>query len=101
LEYFNTALALSSERPEVAHSRGIVYYNQDRFEEALSDFDAAFSVDPGNPEHLYFRALSLEKLHRAPEARRTWQIASSLYLEAGDEVKSAECNARAKRLPSE
>ncbi len=98
LEYFNTALALAPDNSEVAHSRGIVYFNQEGFEEALSDFDAAFSVDPGNPEHLYYRALCLEKLERNPEARRTWQIASSLYLEAGDEVKSAECNARAKRL---
>jgi tetratricopeptide (TPR) repeat protein len=98
LEYYNTALALQPNNPDVAHQRGLLHYSIGRFEEALSDFDTAFSVDIENPSHIYYRAQSLEKLGRDDEAKRTWKLATSLYKQAGDTVKAAECSAREKRL---
>jgi tetratricopeptide (TPR) repeat protein len=76
----------------------LIHYSLERYQEALDDFDAAFAVNPGNPKHLYFRARILENLERNIEARRTWQVALSLFKEAGDEIKVAECLARLKRL---
>ncbi|MGY5876698.1 MAG: tetratricopeptide repeat protein, partial [Candidatus Thorarchaeota archaeon] len=98
LEYFNTALALEPSNADVAHKRGRLHFSLNKLEEALADFDSAFSTDIENPEHLYYRALILEKLDRNIEARRTWHVAASLYQEMGNETKSAECTARAKRL---
>jgi tetratricopeptide (TPR) repeat protein len=98
LEYFNTALALNPVHPEVSHQRGLVYYSMNKLDEALSDFDNAFANEPSNPEHLYYRAMILEKLGRIPEAKRTWSVAASLYSDIDNEMKAAECNARAKRL---
>jgi tetratricopeptide (TPR) repeat protein len=97
LEYLNTALALAPDNAEVAHQRGLIYYSLERYEEALADFDLAFSVDPGNPMHLYYRALILELLNRGSEARRTWIVALRLFEEIGDTSKAAECKARIKR----
>jgi tetratricopeptide (TPR) repeat protein len=69
-----------------------------KLEDALSDFDIAFSAEPSNPNHLYYRALMLEKLNRNPEAKRTLQIAMALFKENGDQARAAECSARIKRL---
>jgi tetratricopeptide (TPR) repeat protein len=98
LEYYNTALALQPNNPDVAHQRGLLYFSQGKFEDALEDFDAAFSHDIENPQHIYYRAQSLEKLGRNDEAKRTWKLATSLFKQAGDTVKAAECSAREKRI---
>lgn len=98
LEYYNTALALQPNNPDVAHQRGLLHFSMGKFEDALTDFDSAFSFDVENPGHIYYRAQSLEKLGRDDEAKRTWKLAASLYKQAGDTVKAAECSAREKRL---
>ena len=98
LEYYNTALALQPNNPDIAHQRGLLYFSQGKFEDALEDFDTAFSHEVENPSHIYYRAQSLEKLGRNDEAKRTWKLAASLYKQAGDTVKAAECTAREKRL---
>jgi tetratricopeptide (TPR) repeat protein len=97
LEYLNTALALAPNNADVAQQRGLIYYSLERYEEALSDFDLAFSVDPGNPMHLYYRALMLELLDRRTEAHRTWVVALRIFEEIGDTAKTAECKARIRR----
>ena len=98
LEYYNTAMALAPTDSQVAHQRGLLYLSLDKLENALGDFDTAFSTEPGNPEHLYFRATILEKLERNKEAHRTWQVAQGLYEDIGDTMKAAECSAKVKRL---
>ncbi|MFW9843504.1 MAG: tetratricopeptide repeat protein, partial [Candidatus Thorarchaeota archaeon] len=98
LEYLNTALALEPDNADVAHQRGLIYYSLEKHEDALNDFDKAFSVDPSNPMHLYYRALMLEILDRSDEAKRTWVVAQSLFEQIGDSTKAAECKARSKRV---
>ena len=98
LEYLNTALALEPNNADVSHQRGLILYSLGKHEDALADFDAAFSVDPANPLHLYYRALVLEILKRPADAKRTWLVAMKLFEEMGDETKVAECSARMKRL---
>jgi tetratricopeptide (TPR) repeat protein len=98
LEYLNTALALEPDNAEVAHQRGLIHYSLERHEEALNDFDKAFSVDPSEPMHLYYRALMLEILDRHDEAKRTWVVAQSLFEDIGNVTKAAECKARINRI---
>lgn len=40
---------------------------------ALAAADAALHIDPSLPEALFNRALTLERLGRAPQARQTWE----------------------------
>ena len=98
LEYLNTALALEPDNADVAHQRGLIFYSLEKHEDALDDFDKAFSVEPSNPMHLYYRALMLEILDRPDEAKRTWVVAHSLFEQAGDVTKAAECNTMIKRI---
>jgi tetratricopeptide (TPR) repeat protein len=95
---YDTALDREPLNPAFAHQRGLLKVSLGKLEDALTDFDTAFSVEPNNPTHLYQRGLILEKLNRNAEAKRTWQIAMSLFKQNHDGARAAECSARIKRL---
>src|SRR5690606_337929 len=45
--HFNTALELNDKNPETFIGRGNAYYLQQKYQEAITDFTKAISLDPG------------------------------------------------------
>ena len=52
------ALALMPKNDYVRESRGLAYFKADRFDESITDFDAAIKSDSKNSETLYVRGLA-------------------------------------------
>lgn len=62
---------LAAQRPEpagVERLRGIIFYQQEKFPEAIAAFAKAATQDPGDRESIEMRGVSLFRLGRAAEA---------------------------------
>ncbi|HAI77151.1 MAG TPA: hypothetical protein DCM08_12980 [Microscillaceae bacterium] len=57
LHYFNQALLLSPDQPDLYNNRGIVYYQQKNYQAALTDYNQALQLKQNYPDALYNRAL--------------------------------------------
>jgi tetratricopeptide (TPR) repeat protein len=74
----NRAERLTTENPFVYLGRGMTYYRMKRYEEALSDFDQAFSVNDNDQwPVLLERGRTFAKLKRYDDAIRDLDIAVS------------------------
>ncbi len=85
------------------HNRGLAYYNLERYEEALADFDAAIALDSAYAHAYYMRGLTYQKLDRHelalenfnraieldPENSNFWLVRGIFYEEAGSSDQAA------------
>ncbi|WP_449242687.1 tetratricopeptide repeat protein [Desulfovibrio sp.] len=59
------------------------FLDRGQWAEALARYDRVLKIDPNQPEALYDRALALNEMHRADEARRAWKTFLDLHPEGG------------------
>ncbi|MDY0306805.1 MAG: tetratricopeptide repeat protein [Desulfovibrionaceae bacterium] len=59
------------------------FLDRGQWAEALPLYDRVLKIDPGQPEALYDRALALDEMHRADEARSAWKTFLNLHPEGG------------------
>ena len=68
------------ESAEAYFARGIDYYKQNRFTEAIQNFDLCLGLDPQNVQALFNKGASLMNLKQKDEACKTWNY---LYKDLG------------------
>ncbi|MCZ7583759.1 MAG: tetratricopeptide repeat protein [Deltaproteobacteria bacterium] len=57
---------------DVRVNRGLILYQQGRFDEAVNEFDLVLAADAKNGQALYFKGVCLTRLNRVDEALRTY-----------------------------
>lgn len=59
-------------------SRAMVWFRMGRFDDALTDLNAALAAEPGRGPSLFMRAIVLQQLHRDADAARDLKIARKI-----------------------
>ncbi len=86
IEAYNRALALSPNDTDILNDQGAMYRQKGEFRKALSNFERAFMIDPGNLESLYNSGYVLAfDLNDIPRALTVWRR----YLELDKSSESA------------
>jgi len=65
---FNRAIELNAQLPLAWHGRGVVHFNQGKFDEATSDLRKAISLEPRKPEYFKNLAFALAKTGQHDDA---------------------------------
>jgi tetratricopeptide (TPR) repeat protein len=74
IDAYNRALALSPNDTDILNDQGAMYRQKGEFRKALSNFEKAFKIDPGNLESLYNGGYVLAfDLNDIPGALRVWR----------------------------
>ena len=94
LGYFKKAIedltkALSLEKSDKAYfDRAVAYSQLKKYSNAMEDFNASLSMNPGNAEAIYYRGLTLEYMNRKVEACRDFKRSLELgFTEAAQSIK--------------
>lgn len=72
------AIELANDTAGALDSRALVWFRLGKYQEALTDLDAALAASPDQPASRFMRAIVLAKLHREPEAAKELAIARRL-----------------------
>jgi len=78
---FSKAISLATNQKSkcvVLVSRGVTYYRQDRFEEALGDFSAIIAAEPKDAKAYFFRSKVYDAMSRQAEATADLKKAKEL-----------------------
>ena len=78
INYYTKAIELDPEDSDAYTNRGILFKNQERYEEAKKDDDKAIELNPDSAENYYNRAILLEKLIQYEEAEKDYTKAIEL-----------------------
>jgi len=68
ISYFDRALEIEPNRPDIMSSKGEALLSSDKFEEAISYFDRALEIDPGNLNAIRGKGQALAELNEFEEA---------------------------------
>ncbi|MEK6324648.1 MAG: CHAT domain-containing protein [Acidobacteriota bacterium] len=89
LKYLRRAMASAPESAEAHNDLGVCFIQQEKFEDAIHEFDAALKHKSDMPEALFNRALSYQRLLLRDPARNDFNRAAEVERDKGwlDEIK--------------
>ena len=78
ISFFDKALDIEPDRPDILTSKGEVLVNQENFEEAISYFNKALELDPNNLNAFTGKGNALAKLEKFEEAHAIFDSVISI-----------------------
>jgi tetratricopeptide (TPR) repeat protein len=90
MQFFDRSLRIDSENPYVWHYRGFIPFEQERYEEALDNFEISLKKGPRYADAYYSKGFCCQLLERYDEAKKCFERAIELYEEKKEQGKNKE-----------